>query len=204
MGFDTRIHTAGGSLKVTVPDDFCQNCLTPDPYLHSHPKYELHYILQGSGMLISREDTLAFTQGQLLLLPPDWLHMIRCTQDTYESVTFLFSPDRDGLTGPLARLLSNQPHLLRDTFGARERLLRIRRELIHKDTAYAEAVQGELTALLAELARALGATAPAQQSQQQEDNRAEMIEGYLIANRFSPDCSCEALAKQLYLSPRQV
>lgn len=203
MHFDVRLQTAGGGIRVMIPEDFCGNCLTPEPYLHSHPTYELHYIRTGSGALLSEKEPLPFSQGQLLLLPPDYLHAIRPDSDEFTNMTFLFQPERSGLTAPLDSLLCPEPRCFAVSQEAGSRLLRIRQELLAQHTAYATVIQGELTALMAELARTLSHT-PAILPHPEEEHRSAQIERYLLANRFRPDCSCEALARQLYLSPRQV
>lgn len=199
MEFYTQMNFGSGRVKVTVPSDFYHNCLTRDPYSHSHPKYELHYILSGSCTLRTQEQSLACSQGCFLLIPPRLIHRIIPDNNQVKTLSLLYST-----AGGTAFVPEGMGCvLIEDDFGGAERLECIRTELSRREAAFAEKVQGELMALLADLARRCGSqNCPSEP--EQEESRAEIIESYLAHNKFNPHCSCSELAKQMHLSTRQV
>ena len=198
MEFHTQMNFGSGRVKVIIPGDFYHNCLTKDPYSHSHPKYELHYILSGSCTLRTQEQNLACRQGHFLLIPPRCVHRIIPDDTQVRTLSFLYSA-----TDETTFMADGGCTLIRDDFGGAERLERIRTELTRREAVFAEKVQGELMALLADLARRCGSqNSPAEP--EQEENRAEIIEAYLAHHKFDPRCSCGELAKEMHLSTRQV
>ena len=201
--FHTQIRFPSGEVRVILDSDFFCNSLTKDPYPHSHPKYELHYILQGQCTLILDEERLDCFQGHFLLLPPHCTHRLVPNEQSVQTVSFLFSvmPGFDG-TLPVVSGCS-YPRLICDDFDGQAHLMRIRKYLTEKGAAYCEKIQGEMTCLLAELCAALGNGAAVPTIDPEED-RAERISAYLAKHRFDSDCSCDALAKEMNLSVRQV
>jgi len=189
-------------VKVILPRDFYHNCVTKDPYPHSHPKFELHYILRGSSTLVTTQTSLPCDQGHFLLVPGHCVHRMLPRDSNTQTLSLLFSLEME--TGAaFAPLLRSEPLVICDIFGGEQRLLRIQQELTERRAAFAEKIQGELTALLADLARATGESHAAVKVTQ-EENRAEQIEAYLAGHSLDPECSCENLARELGLSTRQV
>lgn len=198
--FHAQLNFGSGRIKVSLPHDFYHNSLTQDPYSHSHPKYELHYILSGNCILHTQEQSLACTQGHFLLIPPRCMHRIVPDDTQVKTLTFLYS-----VVGDAAAVMPEGSGcvLIADDFGGAERLMRIRTELTLREAAFAEKIQGELMALLADLARRCGSqNCPV--VQEPEENRAEIIESYLAHHKFDPNCSCGELAREMHLSTRQV
>lgn len=201
--FHGQIRFPAGDIRVVLESDFFHNSFSVDPYPHSHPKYELHYILQGNCTLIQNAVRLSCPQGHFLLLPPHCVHRLTPDQEGVQTMSFLFSAT--GLDGGVPPVVSGctYPLLLEDSFDGEERLMRIRQELRRKGASYCEMIQGELTCLFADISRACGNETAANEADPDE-NRAERIEDYLVRHRFDPDCSCSALARELNLSTRQV
>lgn len=197
--FHTQLPFGSGSIKVGLPRDFYHNSLTIDPYSHSHPKYELQFILSGSCTFELGNTRLLCPQGHFLLIPPHCIHRIVPNDEQVQTTAFLYSVHGSTCVMPQCRV----PILIADSFQGAERLVRIRQELTQRSTAYAEKIQGELTALLADIARGCGG-ANEPERPVQEETRAEIIEDYLAKNRFDPNCSCTELAKRMHLSTRQV
>lgn len=189
-------------VKVILPRDFYHNCVTKDPYPHSHPKFELHYILQGGCTLSTAQSTHPCDQGHFLLVPGHCVHRMLPRDPNTQTLSLLFSLEMETGTA-LAPLLRDEPLVICDTFGGEQRLLQIQQELTDRRTAFTEKIQGDLTALLADLARATGESHTAVKVTQ-EENRAEQIEAYLAGHGLDPECSCESLARELGLSTRQV
>ena len=198
------LYFAASRAMVTLSSDFFRNCLTQSPHLHSHPKFELHYVVSGGCLMKTQTEVQTCPPGWFLLVPPHCLHSVRPTQAKAQTLTFTFVLQAQKGADPVAAALSgSQPRLIPDDFGGRQRLACVQQELAQRRTAYDEKIRGELTALLADVARALSdgdVRAPALA----EENRAERIETYLMEHCFEPDCSCAALAAQLNLSCRQL
>ena len=201
--FHTQLPLLSGRITVTVSGDFYHNCLTQEPFSHSHPKYELHHILHGGCTLLTNSISLPCPQGHFLLLPPHCVHRLMPDQAQTQTLSLLFSLEVSNSKSALAALAIQAPQLIGDTFEGMQRLLRIRRELEARQPAYTEKIQSELLGLLADLARALDSRAGAPPVPLDE-NRAERIEAYLTAHCFDPDCSCTGLARELNLSTRQL
>lgn len=189
-----------GWARVTLSRDFYHNCITKDPFPHSHPMFELHYIDRGSCSVKTKTQTLLCQQGSFLLLPPRCIHRLLPQEEQVQTITLMFQLEDNYLQ--LGTLSSREVWLFPDSFGGADRLLRIREELTLCCPMYQEKVQGELAALLADIFRVLGESKTA--AEEACDNRAEYIQAYLMEHRFDPDCSCENLAKALHLSRRQV
>ena len=200
--FHTRLQFGAARIGVRLPRDFCHNSLTNDPYPHSHPQYEVHYIASGNCTLIAGERQLYCPQGHFLLLPPRCLHRILPDGGQVQTVSFLYAVE-DGVTKDVALPVCTEPVLIRDDFRGEQRLIHIRSELADSAAAYIEMIQGELMALLAAFARHCGSAVPTAQ-ESEDDSRADVIGAYLANHRYDPDCSCVNLAREMGISTRQV
>ena len=198
----TQLLLAGCRVKVILPRDFYHNCVSKDPFPHSHPKYELHYILQGSCTLVTAAASIPCDRNCFLLVPGHCVHRMLPRDPNTQTLSVLFSLEMED-TAAFAPLLCEAPLVIADTFDGEQRLLRIRQELTDRRAAFMEKIQGDLTALLADLSRATGESHTAVKSAL-EENRAELIEAYLASHGLDPDCSCQSLARELGLSTRQV
>ena len=200
VDFTTVLNFSSGQLRVTLSRDFYHNCLTKDPFSHSHPTFELHYVVSGSCAVATQKEQLECCQGSFILLPPHCVHRLLPKGEQVQTVSLLFSVEGEGdFFGDLSR---QQVRLIQDTFGGFDRLLAIREELQQNRPMYIEKIQGALMVLMADLFRALGQHA--NNAVQAEENRVMQIDTYLMEHRFEPDCSCQNLASQLHLSTRQV
>lgn len=197
--FHAQLQFGSGRIKVSLPHDFYHNSLTTDPYSHSHPKYELQYIISGSCTFVLGKEEMLCPQGHFLLIPPHCIHRILPNGSMVQTVSFLYSIQGEGTAVPECHM----PLLIPDEFRGAGRLMQIRQELTDRKAAYAEKIQGELTALLADITRHCGKEGESAQPTP-EENRAEIIEDYLAKNRFNPNCSCGELARRMHLSTRQV
>ncbi len=193
----------GGKISLIFSKDYMENCLTKDPHLHAHTKYEMQYFEKGNGVFQTERDSVSCPAGSLLIVPPRIKHRI-CYQEETQSRTLLFLPQQNDANDLVfSALCAKEPILLPDTFGAGERLLNARREMEIASTAFQERIRGEMTILFADLSAALLPKKPERASTKPE-NRAEEIEDYLGAHCYDPSCTCENLAALLHLSPRQV
>lgn len=189
-----------GMASVTLSRDFYHNCITKDPFPHTHPVFELHYIDRGSCSVETKTESELCNQGSFLLLPPRCIHRLLPLEEQVQTITLMFQLEDNYLR---FSTLSNKAFwLFPDNFGGKDRLMYIRKELTLCRLMYREKIQGELTSLLADIFRVVGEfkTTP----EDTRDNRANQIQAYLTEHRFDPDCSCEHLAEKLFLSTRQV
>lgn len=201
--YHAQLPFLSGQLQILLPSDFSHNCLTRDPFPHSHPRFEAHYILCGQCTLVTDAQTLPCPSGHILILPPYLTHRIIPEASDTRTLSFLYTPDTESRFPPGCTLFPAAPQLIEDQFSGKQRLLQIQEELLARKPAYSEKIKGELTALLADLTRSMGAAGHTA-SIPADETRAEAIEAYLVKHRFDPNCSCDALARQLHLSPRQV
>lgn len=199
--FYTRLQFGPARISVRLPRDFCQNSLTYDPYPHSHPKYEVHYILSGNCTLITGEKELQCPQGHFVLLPPRQQHRILPHGGQVQTVSFLYAVEDDGAEEGVLPVCT-EPVLIPDDFRGEQRLMNIRSELTGGETAYAEMIQGELLALLAAFARCCGSAD--HKAGESQDDRVDIIGAYLANHRYDPGCSCAELAREMGISTRQV
>ena len=194
------LHFETGWASVTLSRDFYHNCITKDPFPHSHPIFELHYIDQGCCCVETKTENVLCQQGNFLLLPPRCIHRLLPMEEQVQTITLMFQLEDNYL--PLGKLPSQEIWQFPDNFRGKDRLLCIREELTLYRPMYREKIQGELASLLADIFRVLGESKTT--SEETGDNRADQIQGYLMEHRFDPDCSCENLANKLHLSTRQV
>lgn len=195
---------AASRAMVTLSSDFFHNCLTQCPHLHSHPKYELHCVVSGGCLLKTETEEQACPQDWFFLVPPHCMHSVCPTDDGARTLTFTFDLQVQEETDPVAAALrGSRPRLIPDTFGGIQRLACVQRELAARRPVYDEKIRGELTALLADVARALS-DGDIREPALAEENRAERIEDYLMEHCFEPECSCASLAAQMNLSCRQL
>ncbi len=203
--FSVDVLFSGTVLSVLFSKDFLENCITTDPRMHKHNKYELHYIETDCCVLQTAAVRTECCAGHVLIIPPGIQHLLHYTPQT-KTKTLLFATDESGETGTksalLSALLTKEPLLIKDDFGGLSRLFCIK-ELFetHKLTSE-EHVRGEMTRFFADLAAAI---LPKKQSGTLffKENREEEIDAYISRNCLSPTCSCESLAKHLNLSIRQ-
>jgi len=201
--FHAQLSVSSGRIKVALDQDYPYNSLTRDPFPHSHPKYEIHYIDRGSCRLETEELSVVCPSGHFLLIPSHCIHRLLADDPQARTISLRYAPEYDSADSALAALACEEPRLVADTFGGQWRLMQIREELMAGKPAYVEKIQGELLALMADLARALGHTSSVG-SMQPDETRAEHIQTYLAAHKFEPDCSLAALAQEMNLSTRQV
>lgn len=202
---NVSLRLRGCTVGITLAPDFLGNCFGPEPFFHSHPKYELHAVTSGRCLFVFEGGELACGEGDFALLPPHLRHKVLPRDGApVSTVTFALSLHREG-EGPVgdALIAMSTPVRLPDRFGGIGRLLSVRRELRERGPAWYEKVCGELTCLLAELARGLSREQPASPLPR-EENRPEQIEAYLAENYQDPSCGCRELAKRLHLSQRQL
>lgn len=201
--FNTRLCLRSGQIQINLPFDFYHNCLTKDPYPHSHPKYELHYILQGECCVELADERLNCSQGQFLILPPHTVHRLLPKMEQTVTMTLTYSLEHPEPNSAIHAIACEAPKIVDDSFDALRHLLEIRREMSCRQRAYAEKIQGLLILVVAELARTLSQGNEVQ-NKPLEENRAEHIEAYLTNHRYDSECSCEGLAREMNLSQRQV
>ncbi len=191
-----------GTVNVLLSEDFEENCLSPDPHIHSHTKYELQYVISGRCELALEKSSIECPEEHILIIPPSTEHKIRARGDVKtKALLFTLKGGADGAVIPALRV--NAPVLVPDSLHMNERLFRIGELSIKKDTIAKECARGELTLFFAELASLLS---PSQTERQEScgENRAEKISSYIYRECFSPDCSAEDLAARLHLSARQL
>lgn len=200
--FSACLQFGPARISVRLSMDFNYNSLTIDPYPHSHPKYEVHYILSGGCTLITGDKRLHCPRGHFLLLPPRQQHRLLPNEEQVQTISFLYTVDGSGAKD-IVLPVPAEPVLIRDEFQGEQRLLRIRSELLDRKAAYTEMVQGELLALMAAFAR-YGGSVVHTAEKSRDDSRADIISAYLANHRYDPDCSCAALAREMGLSTRQI
>jgi len=200
--FHARLQFGAAEISVSLPRDFYHNSLTRDPYSHSHPKYEVHYVLTGGCTLITETGQLPCPRGHFLILPPRKRHCILPDGGEVQTISFLYAIEGAEAKGAGLPACA-EPVLIRDEFLGEERLMLIRSELVGGETAGAEVVRGELLILLAMFARHCGNAVHAAEDSR-DDNRVDMIETYLANHRNDPGGSCRELAREMGLSTRQV
>ena len=191
----TKLQFLSGWITVKLPRDLYHNCLTKDPFPHSHPMFELHYFVEGNCIVETKSERALCQQGSFLLLPPHSVHRLLPEGESVRTMSFVFGMD-DMIAYP------KDVWRIPDGFTGGERLFRIREELVEQQPLYAEKIRGELTALLADIVRTLGE--PGNTASEINENRAERIQTYLMEHRFDTNCSCEDLAEEMHLSTRQV
>ena len=188
---------SGTVFPVLFPDDFLKNCLTTDPRMHTHTKYELQYVEMGRCVFHTKGGDIDCGEGQLLIIPPNFAHLVRYAPQS-TTRTLLFSVPQ----GFEAAICVKEPCLIRDAFEARERLARVRCYLEEQPPHFEDYVRGEMTLLFASLSAEL---LPRQEDAAllDRENRAEEIATYIDRNCYYATCTCEKLAAHLGLSRRQ-
>ena len=153
-----------GTVNVLLSEDFAENCLSPDPHMHSHTKYELQYVVSDSCELALEKTAIECPKGHILIIPPNTEHKIRPHGDAViKALLFTLSVTaEDGAVLPAFSLRS--PVLIPDTLGLGERLIRCAALSTQKEAIAKECLRGEMTLFFAELASLLS---PAQKERQE-------------------------------------
>ena len=199
-----KIYFSGGSFTVRLSRDFFHNCLTREPFTHTHPEYELHYIKEGDVLLMGAGEEVICKEKCILIIPPFCSHTVKPITENAVTCTLLFSPDEEYKSDVIYRAICNHmPLCIDDSFGAEKIFAHIGEVLMHERGAYIDIIRGNLTVLFAELASTVSEDEEIQPGKLDE-NRAGQIELYLAENYASPTCSCQELAEIMRLSPRQV
>ena len=199
--FTVDVLFSGTTLSVLFSSDFSGNCLTADPHMHKHVKYEMQYVEEGNCVLKMKDKRITCAEGHIFIVPPFEEHLLEYTPGT-KTRTLLFAPTKAPAKDTLLDAICAQAPLpIKDNFGALERLLRIRKLIEERSIISEEKVRGEVTVFFAELAEAI--LPPGRKHKIfKKENRGEEIEAYLAQNCYSPNCTCDALAKRLNLSKR--
>ena len=200
--FTVDVLFSGTVLSVLFSGDFLENCITADPRMHKHTKYELHYIETGYCVLQTASVRTECSAGHILIIPPSVEHLLHYTPQT-KTKTLLFTPGELGTKSTLlSALLTKTPLLIKDDFKGLSRLSCVRELFKMRELASEEHARGEMTRFFADLAAAI---LPQKQSCAFffKENREEEIDAYISRNCLSSKCSCESLAKHLNLSIRQ-
>ena len=200
--YEVELLFSEGTLSVLLSEDFAENCLSPDPHMHSHTKYELQYVISGTCELALEKGSIECPEDHFLIIPPSTEHKI-CARGDVKTKTLLFTlkGGADGAVVPSLRV--SNPVLVPDSLHMSERLFRIGELSLQKEAIAKEYARGELTLFFAELASLLS---PSQKERHESysENRAEKISSYICSGSYSPDCTAEGLAKVLHLSVRQL
>lgn len=201
-----KINFSSGSFSVVFQDWLIDNALSTNPYMHSHSRYELHYVRSGTLHFISEEEEFLCPAGSVLLLPPAIRHIASAADANVKTETevLLYEPNDAPKNDPVfSALCVHTPTLLNDVPNCTERFIRIREHLLSRSITRIEKIRGETILLLSDVAEARLPDTPSL-NVSQEEIRAEQIQGYLAENCYSSDCTCASLAERLHLSPRQV
>ncbi len=194
---------SGEIFSVLFSEDFPDDCLTKEPHIHKHTKYELHYVQSGSGIFRADSREIVCPQGHVLLIPPGIEHKIDYQEKT-KIINFLYSlPSKIPQGSVLSSLRVGEPVLVKDTQKMGESLTKACRLAPKREILSEEYLRGEMTVFFAGLCSALRprGTEP---SRAHRETRAEIIAAYIEKHRGNPDCTCESLAKELHLSTRQL
>lgn len=199
-----KLYFTGGSFCVNLSRDFFHNCITKEPFTHTHPRYEFHYVRKGSIRFASDVTEIVCPEGSVLIIPPHISHVIHPCVSYAETYTFLFEADIGYVTDAVkSALCPNSVLVIADTVSALTRLDRVQALLKENGATYADMIRGELTLLFAELATSVSPKV-IENPKEYSENRIGQIDAYLCDNYFSPTCSCEELAGKMGLSTRQV
>ncbi len=199
--FSVDVLFSGDTVSVLFSGDFASNCLTADPHMHKHSKYELQYVETGCCILKMKGESFTYTEGHIFIIPPSVEHLLEYVPGT-RTRTLLFAPTKTPAKDSLLfAICAKVPTPVEDRFGGHARLLRIKKLIEEHSFTAEEKVRGEMTVFLAELAEAI---LPPERSHNplKKENRGEEIEAYLAQNCYSSSCSCANLAKWLNLSKR--
>ena len=110
--YHAQLPFLSGQLQILLPSDFSHNCLTRDPFPHSHPRFEAHYILCGQCTLVTDAQTLPCPSGHILILPPYLTHRIIPEASDTRTLSFLYTPDTESRFPPGCTLFPAAPQLI--------------------------------------------------------------------------------------------
>ena len=201
---EQKLYFQGGTFTVRLSKDFYHNCITKDPFIHSHPYYEFHYVKEGSVILSVNGEKVEYLENTILIIPPTCPHKVTANRIDAKTYTFTFYPSENYIIDNVySAICQNSILSFSDTIEAEKKLTHIREILINNQGVYVDIIRGELTLLFAELSSTVS-KATKFQLEDKDENRAGKIQAYLVENYASPTCNCEELAKIMGLSKRQV
>ena len=196
------------TIDITLSNTFLTNCIASQPFMHSHSKYELHFVSGADCIFVIDGAQVPVADGQILLICPAVAHSrLHRSEDVLSHIS-VFSFALTGQPDPLAAAFCacKTYAVLTDTFGGKARVRRIQEEVRLQAPYFYEKICGEFYSLLSDLARALRLNRqPAPLPLRNVDqNRTEIIESYIFNQYGSPTCSSKELAQQLFLTERQL
>ena len=186
---------------ITLPSQFLSGPRVPSRYYHEHLKYEVVFSYMQNG-----------EPDSILIVPPHCGHTAAFSEEEREVRAFQFSiscveTDREEGGIAMAFKTLKEPIRVEDTIHSRERLAEITEEILFPQFAGDDKLNAMFLLLMADIARLLPYVRdmrPKVIFRKVEDNTLEIIEEYFMQNYQRPGCQAEELAKELFISTRQL
>ena len=169
---------------------------------HWHEQVELHYILQGSGVLYCNQNQYQVSSGDLLIINSNELHQGICTHPVFEDLVLVF--DIDSFSSEIAgHHLLFQP-LIPDDKIIGSLFLSLFEENACRKLGYKIAMKGKLYDLLVHLMRNYVIENLSQQEgirRKRDLDRLNQVLNYLKKNYMDPAITTQVMAEVISLSP---
>ncbi len=182
---------------------------------HCHSFYEIHYFMQGAGVMTAADNSVRFAPGSLLLIAPETYHLQqRDFQSEILKYIFKFSvqaaPNRhDTILTPLLRAADASRILLFPEVGDAKALLdSIQTELQNTQKGFLVQIANDLSSLLVLLARRFrpedASADESDASEKEVPTETEIIIDQFFDQNYNRNAKCSDLCELVHLSQSQL
>lgn len=175
--------------------------------IHTNNCYELHIITEGSAIIKLDEISTEIHAGEMYLTTPHTPHgFIKSLSESSQAYVINFFVKENSNNSPISNWLLKCKEMgaiiLKNDFNAEKYIDQIHTECITKKSGYIEKGLALLFCLLTDIMRCASSPATLPIISNPNHNRMRVIDQYL--NQHLSNCNADELAKQLFLSERQL
>ena len=186
-----------------------------DSEKHRHSFYEVHFIVQGMGVMRVGDKLIEFEPGCLLIIKPDTDH-IHQDAGNLDIAKYIFkfsvtdvSNRHDDIAVPLLDAASSQEVMIfSECFEIKGILEKVRCELRQQEKGFALQIASCLSAMIVLLARKRGSTSPpCEKAANKHDNvpvQTATIIDYFFDQNYNKSVKIEELCELVHLSQSQL
>lgn len=201
----------GCKAGLIISNGFINSSGTSPGYMHSHPFYEIHFIVFGENKVRHPKGIIKADTGDIFIFPPGQSHCFIPVANTGEhkraafwiEIKIVDAKRKDRFVFDTLYSLKNIAQI-KDKFDAFHTVQEIQCELIEKKSCYEENLVHIFAKLIIQICRSIESdslhTAYTNRTHQ---SRMLLIEEYIQKN-YKDHCTIEGLAEHLHISRRQL
>jgi AraC-like DNA-binding protein len=204
--------TIGGcKASIILNNGFINSSFTSPGNMHTHPYFEIHFIIHGENRVRFPNSTITADTGDILIVPPEQPHCFVPVANTGGHKRAAFWADLNIMgVKSTDRFIFDTLYSLKgivcitDSFGGIHAVEEIQSEIIGKKPCYETMLINAFSRLLIQLCRCIeNNSLKGMQENEARKSRMLLIEEYLQKN-YKGDCTIKEMANHLHISRRQL